>query len=426
MPTMRSKIYLPFVALGFCGILWGSPASAQTPDDPDDIIRKPTLIFPQLFPNPTGTNGYEDLVRACDALNESAVFKRIEAKELEAKEMEPTEAGSDLREIRTIFEDPPVQKALLLLKSALQKPLLSPNKPGELSVNTVFPQHHFFRKLARLLSRKISVDAADGKGYEVIESTEMILRIGDATAQDTMMGGLVAIAIDAIALDQTSQFVAQLSRKDCNRLNSSLASRLNSPSDAARLYTTERDLLARHMIEVRDDRVAASTLDKAEIERLYQTSLAHIETAYRIAIENVSLPPSKRKDYAFPEDADPEIVAGGSLYLQTSRQVLEKYDQNQAQLRLLALHVAIRKFRWEHDRLPATLKELKHPELLTDPFTGKPLLYSLLPENNTYDLHAAGAIIYNGAGKPTKRRSSVYVPPLPLDDFGFPVNRETP
>ncbi len=164
MPTMRSKISLPFVALGFCGVLWGSPASAQTPDDEDNIVRKPTLIFPQLFPNPTGTNGYEDLVRACDVLNESLIYKRVEANEIEAEQ-----TISDLREIRTVFADPPVQKALLLLKSGLQKPVLSPNKPGELTVNTVFPQHHFFRKLARLLSRKISVDAADGKGYEVIE-----------------------------------------------------------------------------------------------------------------------------------------------------------------------------------------------------------------------------------------------------------------
>jgi hypothetical protein len=51
------------------------------------------------------------------------------------------------------------------------------------------------------------------------------------------------------------------------------------------------------------------------------------------------------------------------------------FTANRTELQLFGVHAAIRRFRWEQDRLPEGLEELRLGDLATDPFTGKGLLY---------------------------------------------------
>ncbi len=417
---MRSPFLLRSVVFGFGGLLWGLPTLGQTPNNPNPT-QKPRPIFPQLFPHPTGTNGYEDLVLACDALQESDIYPKLDQ----------NWSNTTLEEMRSAFADPPVQKALLLLKNGLNKPIASPQKMEEVEPLTLFPQYAFFRKLARLLSLKIFADATDGKSYEVIEATEMSLQIGYNVGQDTLISGLVGIAIDVIAINRMAQFVAQLSLKECDRLSSLLDSRLKAPLTAVKLFTNERDFTLRMLDKDRlkvdeilplptKDREplteeenalrAKLTGDPAELKRLLEASRDYVKTIYNTAIENASLSAWKRKPEMPHVVKESSVTMLGELISPSYDQALMRYDQNQARLQLLALHVAIRRFRWKHDRLPATLKELKHPELLTDPFTGEPLIYSILPQGETYDLHSVGAIINDEAGKPTRVRNPLYLP----------------
>ena len=73
---------------------------------------------------------------------------------------------------------------------------------------------------------------------------------------------------------------------------------------------------------------------------------------------------------------------------------LNKYTQFEAMLHLLGTHASIMKYKWNHNALPGSLKDLQTdrlyaPEILSDPFTGKPLIYKLIGKQ--YDLSSAGA-----------------------------------
>jgi hypothetical protein len=69
-------------------------------------------------------------------------------------------------------------------------------------------------------------------------------------------------------------------------------------------------------------------------------------------------------------------------------QVSQGYTREQAQVRLLACHAAVRRYRWEHDRLPSSLTDLTLGDLAIDPFTGQPLKYMV--RGKRYELTSAG------------------------------------
>ena len=80
-------------------------------------------------------------------------------------------------------------------------------------------------------------------------------------------------------------------------------------------------------------------------------------------------------------------------------------------LRFMAVHAAIRVFRWENDRLPKTLDELKLPaRVTTDPFTAKPLIYEPAATGTDYVLASAGALLPGADGKPDTRTRFVFPP----------------
>jgi len=65
--------------------------------------------------------------------------------------------------------------------------------------------------------------------------------------------------------------------------------------------------------------------------------------------------------------------------------IMDKWTQDLAQIQLLGVHAAIRRYLWECDRLPGSLEDLRLGALVTDLFTGKPLLYRAVGER-AYEL----------------------------------------
>ena len=91
----------------------------------------------------------------------------------------------------------------------------------------------------------------------------------------------------------------------------------------------------------------------------------------------------------------------------------ENFQRERIALHLIATHTAIRRFRWEHDRLPRSLAELNLPKWTKDPPTGKPLLYSLFTENETYTLQSVGFVQNDYYGKPDLLPIDLMTEPLP-------------
>src|SRR2546421_8583382 len=136
------------------------PIPARLQESP--APRKP--VFSTLFPRPTGTNGYEEIVQAGDqALAIPAINQALDA-------------GYTLTDKRSLLRQPAVINTLQILRVGLAKPLRPPD--GNEVTDESFQAFAGIRQLARLLSVQQYVLFADGKVAEAIHSAGDALRLG--------------------------------------------------------------------------------------------------------------------------------------------------------------------------------------------------------------------------------------------------------
>jgi hypothetical protein len=77
----------------------------------------------------------------------------------------------------------------------------------------------------------------------------------------------------------------------------------------------------------------------------------------------------------------------------------------QARMRLLGCHAAVRRYLWEHAKLPASLKQLKLGALARDPFSGQEFVYKV--EKGEYTIESIGPFEEDDAGKQSVQRSKI-------------------
>jgi hypothetical protein len=160
-----------------------SAAEAPKPDAPPSLFR-------EVIPAPTGKNGYEELVMAADALGSSAQYRKAEQL--------AGESDLTLAMKRYVLLDPPVVRALALLKRGLAKPVSAPRPAG--AAATVPPELSHFRRLARLLAMQQYVLLADGRVPEAIGNARLGLQLGQAVKTDSLLTGLVGVAISTVCI----------------------------------------------------------------------------------------------------------------------------------------------------------------------------------------------------------------------------------
>jgi hypothetical protein len=382
--------------------------------------------FVKLFPNPTGLNGYEDLVRAGDILQNSPVWQALEHP---AGEEPPTLAMK-----RRAIADPIVRAALEALRAGLQKPITSPH--AKLDDETVFPELAPFRSLARLLGHEIYVQLADGRVTQAIETLGLALKFGYVIQQDTVLSGLVAIAVDAIAIRPIGDHLDQLSVRDCDKLLAVAREWLELPDPAIAIIQKEKKLAMEtfnkykadppKLLKLLDPGVQ-TTETRQRFDELHQTFAANPNAAtgifedsarilsgqYDQAIENVNRPAWDRKPYPPVDQSTP----GGFLAAefgggQILTRILDRYTREQAQVQLLGIHAAIHRRIWELNSPPDSLIELKLGKLIIDPFSGRPFEYKRL-EGSRYTLSSIGPIDRDAKpGAPAGARTPVSIGPI--------------
>lgn len=395
------------LALLAVGCLIG-PAAAQEKTPAKSIFR-------QVIPNPTGRNGYEELVLAGERLQASKLY-------LQAKDKW---SDLSLEQKRLVLADKPVLDALRMVRQGLAKPVMSPRT--ELSFETMLPELTTFRDLARVLTMQQYLQLADGRTSEAIGTARTCLRLGQVVQTDTLISGLVGIAIGTIGIKGLGGHLDQLSARDCEQLYRVTLEALAVPDPQPRILAIEHAVTRRTLQECvakikqngasgiksilgLDDQSAAAadaylrTLPPDELDRLAEDMLTRLDGYHQQLQEELRKPLWQRRRM------DGEFAADGSIaakfvegFLPAIDRVGERYAQDQAYLRMLACHCAILRYRWEHDRLPGNLDELRLGDLVLDPFTGAPLEYvakgrhytltSVGPTANSDDPRAVGGRI---------------------------------
>jgi hypothetical protein len=380
-------------------------------------------LFRRAIKNPTGRNGYEEFLAAGDALRSSHLFDQAQLA-----------SPCPLALKRRVFRDPPVIRALALLRRGLGKPVFLPHE--EADVTPPFPDYAVFRQLARLIMMQQQVAFAEGRILEAIELMHTVLALGRAVQVGEIISGLVGIAVAAIGTAVVAAQLGQLAAQECEALLHVCLEDLAQPDLLPEVVEGERrsekplfrwmlDSTVRHPAEPPspDDDPAERALDQDLRQALAtEASRAALEAAINRRIDDLSdrclaeavRPPWERRPVTMPTD---NSVAGRLVapfvktFGQTFGAVRDKYAEAEARVRLLACHAAIRRYLWEHDRLPANLADLGLGDIALDPFTGQPLQYRV--SGRTYEVASAGPVVDADDPRAVDGRRPVDVVPKP-------------
>lgn len=374
------------MCLIFCALV--SAARAEEPGSPP----APSL-FQQIFPHPGGTNGYEEIVAAGERAQGLAAA------------LEP---GATLALKRQTLAEPNNVEALRLLRIGLAKPIRSPVIGTGTDIE--FARFGPIRQLARLLSVEQYVLLADGKTRAALDSLRDGLRLAYLVKGEMIIGGLVGVAIETILLNRVAGHIDALSAPDSERLLALAKEHLARPDPTATILEGERwyaltvvEKLRQKTSETLDEILtgtgepdAESDAARKEIEAagpggvaaLAEQLAALINAHFTERIVALRQPPWKRPAPRPIEDGSPAGRLAAAL-LPVTAQAMTRFTVSQARMQLLGVHAALRRFRWEHERLPDSLADLGLGDLAVDPFTGKSLVYRRTGPT-TYELESAG------------------------------------
>ena len=365
-----------------------TPCAAQAPSTLN------TDPFTYLFPKPTGKNGYEEWTFA------GTLPKRSKALE-EANQTTPR----TLTQMRRTLSDPLIVQAREIWKVGMAKPMSSPRSPDSFDENTLFPELALFRNMGRVLRMEIYVAFAEGRVSDALDTLGATLDFGYRIQTDTLISGLVGIAINSMVLKNVEEFLGQLSVKNCDSLSRLVDAWLQRPSPLVKVMEAERrgteSLLrkkkgkgAKAFEELLgpsdpDNPASRETVmrffkeNPGSQDALIDQTIALANTYYRAVIIELSSPAYLRKPIPEPET---DSLAGELFAMLRSSidTVAKRYDEERARMQRLGIHAAIRKYKWQWNRLPETLDVLKRDDLTLDPLTGDRFRYER--EGETYRL----------------------------------------
>jgi hypothetical protein len=351
------SIFNLWICLGCCLLASVAPGVEAVSAQPA-VVPGPLPLIGYTVQAPTNGNGYDDLVAAGVALRTSKRFAAAQS------------ADATLGAKREALADRPVIRALALLRRGLAKPVSLPRDAAPITDR--FPQMADFRGLARLLAMQQYVMFAEGRVAEAIGSARLGMGLAWAVQTDALITGLVGLAISSLTLRTVGNHLDQMSARDCELLYQACREWLSQPDLFPRVLEAERDVARRSLPDALADRQAA----EQQLERVFTRMLVEAKK-----------PAWQRSPVEAPDDNGPAGVLISQVVAPLT-QVSNSYSREQAQIRLLACHAAIRRSRWEHDRLPASLAEPNLGELTIDPFTGQPLQYVV--RGTRYELTSAG------------------------------------
>lgn len=190
-----------------------------------------TSLFSQIFPRPTGRNGYEDYVMAAQVVKNPVyeVLTRDEAAVIAAAQQDeaaPTESGLKTslairRERVRRFAD-----ALDWVRAGNGKPSVDPHR---LSPNETFPEMGGFKSVEKLEADAAQVGFADGSSASAVRFLLDGLIFSHRTGNSALISALVGAACQAIVLAEFQQNLDCLSLSDCKTICQAATAALAEP-----------------------------------------------------------------------------------------------------------------------------------------------------------------------------------------------------
>jgi hypothetical protein len=178
--------------------------------------ESPSLLR-QLFPIPTGNNGWEVVCDVADKLTGDLL-----------KFEELTQANkANISSVSRYFADNRARNVVRLLLDTERMPFVSPRT--SVNLETLFPDLAAFRKVVRFVSVAMFHAAGTGRSRDCARLVNVGMRIAIAPAPDVLIGTLVSIACQSIILRQVVSLAPLIDADDHDAiakvLNQGVASR---------------------------------------------------------------------------------------------------------------------------------------------------------------------------------------------------------
>lgn len=373
-------------------------------------FRRPEPLFPQVFQQPTGRNGFEDYIRAADVVHDGQfgaaweVVRAISNGQRRPERMPAwlSAAETPLEMRRLILQR--YGRALDLMTVGHTKPAFDPRT---INSETLFTELAPMRNLGRLASIRARTEFASGNPNGAVAAWANGLTMANRIPTSSLITSLVKIAIKSELLADVQSQLSLVSESGLRQLEI-VATNVLSDNDMNRAVKQEalfvEDYLRRlnqNDEPIDDDLDTDATREFLKLPRPERDWIAQrvrdlVERDSRQILDRLSLPESEWDftdlEQEIPESAPLERRLVGDftpLYSQFAAAVA----RIRTQFRLLKLHASVQRFRWHFDRLPKSLAEAGVSDARC-PLSQKPFVFEL--QGDSYTLASEGGL---GSGR---------------------------
>jgi hypothetical protein len=365
-------------------------------------------LLNQVFPAPTGNNGYEEYLKAADILN-SKSYKEFKAWNSSGDLHPQVKAPSGLSNsstplARKIYEVRTYGDALKLITAGNAKRTLR----GQ---NVLMTELSRFGDLCDLVIDAAYVAYAKGDWKGGTDQLTNLLVFGSNVSKEYLIGQLKGSAILGKAFAACDFHKSQWTVADCNHIIQVVEGLLNQPATIG-VAVDREETFALSAVDTFAVPKETELSDEDEAEKALNLRLKSLSDSEKNQL-NVLLKErlSKSFDRYRKLFMQPEYLWKGGSELSPSEAVPPLNTINEVcsamlgrsetfagaipiavktriQLMLLRLHAEIQKFRWAHGRLPDQLVEVSSPEERMDPLIGEPFRFER--QDSGYRLYSPG------------------------------------
>lgn len=350
-------------------------------------LQEPTL-FERIVTTPTGNNGYEEYLRACDMI--AAGFMSLDPDRVAGPLGENYLSSSRVLVSR-------YELAIQLVRLGNRKKVFDPRT--NVTFHTQFPELGYFRWLHKLLFAKVYVSLADGNSSAAVETAMEMFKFVENSSGNSPSGLLVGRSAENSLCALLSQHFGAIGEEDAKKLEQFLTDRLKANNLRSALVAEQSAVLSlvasmftdagRSPNFTKGDPGWAHLSDYSAGEGKAAAAEIHslLSRYYRELNDVLTRPESEWKP---PERPIGNNTASwvANAFIPEADPWLQRELITRTRLRLLRLAMRIIQHRWQHDRLPVSLAAFKAPDLVTDPLNGGSFTYK--PTESGFEVMSEG------------------------------------